>query len=147
MPWTTLDPRTVGCKSAANNSFSATDVQRDSNGNIPNVAVCLTDSADAVYPTPTVQKSTTAGNLIYGKLVSWDPETYDVSVATGGIQSFTKSSAAVSGDIGKGIIPDTTNAGQVDTATAATDVARGTVVAYNGTTLFVDLEVSFKTQA
>ena len=145
MAWTTLNPRNVGCKSAAG-TFSATDVQRTSTGgDPPNVAVSLAaDNDGAIYPEPNVVKSTSG--YVYGKLVAWDAETNGVTIATGGIQTFTKSAASVAGDIGQGIIGDSTNnAGEVDTSTGTN--RRGLVIGRNGTTLFVDLDVGARTTA
>ena len=142
MAWTTLDPRNVGCRSA-DGTFSATDIQRTSTGgDPPNIAVSLAaDNDNAIYPEPNVIKSTTGA--VYGKLVAWDPATNGVTIATGGIQTFTKSGASVAADIGKGIIGDNTNnAGEVNTTAGE---SRGIVVARNGTTLFVDLDTTTRT--
>lgn len=123
------------------------------------VAVYLANSETDNEPYPTVGKVTATNNDVYGKLLSvvkggdaFNVGSIDangnvtrgdiVTVAPDGILAFTKRSSSdavddgVAGDIGKGIDGVGTAGGHVTVhATAGT----GKVVAYDGSTIYVDL--------
>ena len=125
---------TRSCKNDATAPFSA-----DDNTSASQFAAALsTDNSGVAYPDlkPSVQKPAAVDLVIYGKFMNLDQGSGDVTVATGGIQSFTKSSTGATDDIGRSII-STTTAGLVDTSETA---GIGMVIGYNGTTLFVDLD-------
>ena len=129
------DPRHRTCKNASSGGFAAAD-----NRATTPIAVGLVDSDGVGYPDikPTVRKAVVADNNIYGVFVGYDVGSGDVTVATGGIQAFTKSAASADTDIGFGISgDDTTNAGEV---TTGTNKGSGVVVGRSGTTLWVDLD-------
>ena len=141
MSWQVLPTRNVQCQPVnPDTTFTAED-----NTVGYNVAVALSgDSDGSSVPMPTIYKSTTVGDYIYGTLVVWDNTAKLATVATGGILEFEKATASVAGDIGRGIVPDTTTAGKVDTGAGA---ARGRVVARNGNSLFVDMQVGAVTNS
>lgn len=114
------------------------------------IPVYLADSSGATEPTPTVGAADATNTAIYGKLEETigplgNPTGFDsttpnqleytmgANVVIDGIVEFTKSSAAADTDIGLGVVGVANN--QVDTAATGT----GKVVAYNGTTIWVDL--------
>ena len=141
MSWQILDNEEVQCKPVnAETSFTAADNLATAG----NIAVELADTDDATFPMPTVQKGTTDGAVPYGKLVVWDDTVKELTVATGGIQTFTKSSPSTASDIGKGIRIDGSTDGTVKTDTGE---ARGTIIARNGTTLYVDMRGGVVTNA
>lgn len=95
--------------------------------------------------TPTVGLSTTATDAIYGVVDHVDVPAGRVNVWIDGTAEVTKSSNSVVGDIGLGIFPDSTTAGQVTVGTAATTPGRGFVydrVGDNSPTLYVDLSAN-----
>ena len=113
-----------------------------------NIPVYLADSDGATDPTPRVGPADATNTAIYGKLEDTIPAFGDPTASAGsnqltytmganvvvdGIVEFTKSSAAADTDIGLGVVGVANN--QVDTAATGT----GKVVAYNGTTIWVDL--------
>lgn len=131
------DPRHRTCKNASSGGFALAD-----NDSTSPIAVGLVDSDGVGYPDikPTVRKAVAADNNVYGVFVGFDQGTSEVTVATGGIQAFVKSSASAATDIGDGISgDDTNNAGEV---TTGDNKGSGVVVGRNGTTLWVDLDAS-----
>lgn len=136
MGWQVTDDRNIQCAPVAANSFSASD----NTSTTPIAVGFVPGTTDNVvdYPKPKVAKADGDSYLIYGKFVVYDEAVGEVTVATGGIQSFEKESASVAADIGKGIIGGGT-AGKVDIGTG---VSRGCVVARSGTTLWVDLDAT-----
>ena len=112
-----------------------------------NIPVYLADSNNATDPTPTVGVADATNSVIYGKMEDSIPALGDPIGITGnqltyarganvivdGIVEFTKSSSGAPGDIGMGVVGAASN--QVDTSATGT----GKVVAYNDTTLWVDL--------
>ena len=131
------DPRHRTCKNASSGGFGASD-----NESTTPIAVGLVDSDGVGYPDikPTVRKAVSADNNVYGVFVGYDVGSGDVTVATGGIQAFTKSAASAATDIGDGISgDDTTSAGQV---TTGDNKGSGVVVGRSGSTLWVDLDAS-----
>lgn len=137
MAWQVLENEELQCKPLdPDTSFSAAD-----NSSEHEIGVQLADSDGATIGVPTVQKLAADG-IPYGKFVVWDDTVKELTVATGGIQTFTKSSASVSADIGKGIIGDASN-----TVKTSSGTARGMVIARNGTTLYVDMRVGLVTNA
>ena len=122
------------CRNASTGGFAVADNQATNP-----IAAAVVDTDGMAYPDlkPTVKKSDAASDVIYGKFDTFDQGSEDVTIVTGGIQSFYKMNAVAAADIGRGIIA-TTTAGQVDTsATQGT----GVVVGRSGTNiLWVDLD-------
>ena len=146
MAWSQKEQRIATCVPAVATTFTQAD-----NAPANNVAVVLSPAPDINqnYPFPTVAKTSAITDVVYGKLVNFEENNETSTTAagdrragivTGGIVSFTASTAAAVGDVGKGISGSTT-AGAVTVATGGG--GRGAIVAIGdaGLTLWVDLDV------
>ena len=91
---------------------------------------------DTGLPVPRVKLSSAATDQIYGALVSYNSATGRVGVQRTGIVPFRRGTSARA-DIGLGVI----GAASGNVTAAAANVGRGTVIARNTSTVFVDLDV------
>ena len=122
------------CRSASTGGFAVAD-----NQSTTPIAASLADVTGMAYPNlkPVVKKADTGNEPIYGKFESFDQGSEDVTIATGGIQSFQKSTAHAAADIGRGIIAGAA-AGQVETS--ATQGVGMVVGRGAGNLIWVDLD-------
>ena len=129
----------VNARSCRNGGSGNTAIAVADNQSTTPIAVSLTDVSGMAYPDlkPAVKKADTGGEPIYGKFDSFDQGSDDITVVTGGIQSFLKSTAHAAGDIGDGIIAGAAP-GQVETS--ATQGVGQVVGRGAGNIIWVDLD-------
>lgn len=126
------------CLPTASNSFSTAD-----NGKNMNFAVELAQTNHGIRRgTPRVNKTSSDGAIVYGKLVVWDNGAGRATVATKGIQTFTAKTALTnqSTNAGNGIVGEGGGADAGLVKPAATG-GTGKIVGWSsdGLTLYVDL--------
>ena len=100
-----------------------------------------TTDNDTGLPVPRVKLADTAAGQVYGVAATFNAATQRCGVITKGIVPVKKNAPSVAADIGRGILADSTTAGQVAVAGSAR-IGSGTVVGRVSDTspiLFVDL--------